>query len=107
MAARVRALSTSDWRAWPELPQLVARMEQEWAQEPRYRAALALGQPSYLRALWQLRAAGFEPQNARVSVQMKARLVGPEIAGLEAGYSKWMAAIQDAAGGPPVVQVAV
>jgi hypothetical protein len=99
VASRVCALAASEQRS-PELERLVRQMEHEWAEESAPKAALSLLQPRYLRALWQLREAGFTPQNPQAAVRMKARLIGPEIAGLESAYSEWLAIIRTAAGCP-------
>jgi hypothetical protein len=97
-AARVCALLDTEDRS-SELHSLIETMEYEWAREPRCRAALSLLQPPYLRAMWQLRDAGFRSRNPLVSATMKGRLIGPEIAGLETAYREWLAVIRTAAQG--------
>jgi len=96
-ASRVCALVAADDRS-PELASLVDEMEHAWAHEPGCRSALRLLQPPYLRALWQLREAGLTSRDPRASASMKARLIGPEIAGLEGAYRQWLTVIRDAAG---------
>lgn len=95
IAVRVCDLSSADPTS-PELPRLVEQMETDWANEPAYRSALSLVQPPYLKALWELRAAGFVSQNPRTSARMKARLVGPEIAALGPAFETWLATFREA-----------
>ena len=96
-ASRVSLLAAVDDGS-TELAAIVERMETDWAREPGCRAALLFLQPPYLRALWRLREAGLTSRNPRVSTSMKARLIGPEIAGLERAYHEWLTVIRDAAG---------
>jgi hypothetical protein len=93
--ARTVALCSSG-NASPDLAAVVEQMERNWMREPDCRAAVLLLQPPYLRALWRLREAGISSRNPAVSTLMKARLVGPEIAGLEGVYHEWLAAIRHA-----------
>lgn len=95
VAARVCELSEVDPMS-PELQRLVDEMERDWAAEPVYQSALSLVQPPYLRALWELRGAGFVSQNPRTSARMKARLVGPEIAALGPAFEAWLTTFRDA-----------
>jgi hypothetical protein len=96
VASRVCDLVT-EGDASRELSALIETMECDWAREPGCRNALSLLQPPYLRALWQLRAAGFTSRDPRASARMKGKLIGPEIAALADAYKECLTAIRGAA----------
>lgn len=88
-AARVCELVDRE-RSGPELQALVEEMEDDWRVEPSHAAVLTLAQPSYLASIQQLRAAGIASQDRAAAARMKARLVGPEVAAIEATYRQWL-----------------
>ncbi len=96
-AARVAELAEHDVSL--ELSTLVRMMEVDWATDTTYRSALDLIQPPYLRSLWLLREAGFTPRDPSVATRMKARLIGPELAGLQRAYERWLGVVRTAATG--------
>lgn len=101
-AERIMALADAG-DTGTELAGLVDEMEGKFATDHVFRTSLALIGPDlhYLRSFWDLRAAGLTSRNPAVSLRMKSRLIGPELAGLGPAYARWIAQIREACNACP------